>query len=186
MEATNALRCLLTRLSQEVQRLDCAYIELDGCFRKEAERINRLDSIARIKILKAKLASQVNKIRDNEESSKHAFGMGNLFSSALYLFGGSLTIAAMKQENPWSLGLKLANKELEKKADFGTVMIAVKADGNLEHIETIAVSRLAREAKTTESDIISSYKSKGYLLVTPEELWEYLDKLKEDIKAGLS
>lgn len=52
----------------------------------------------------------------------------------------------------------------------------------MEDIIVIAVSRLAREAKKTESDIISSLESKGYSLVAPEKLWKSLDQYKEEIR----
>ncbi len=64
------------------------------------------------------------------------------------------------------------------------MLIAAKENSRLEDIEVIAVSSLAREAKATEQDIISSAKRDGYLLLTPEELWESLNRLKEEIMKG--
>jgi hypothetical protein len=186
MENINNLRQLLVRLSEEVKRLNSGYIELNCYFAEEAECINRLDMMTAIDSLKARLLEKVNKIRNEERSSEDAFGIGNMFSGMLHLATGSITSAVLKQKNPLSSGLKLATRELGKKADFGTVMMALKKNGKLEDIETIAVSRLARETKTTEFDIMSSYTSIGYSLKTPEELWEYLDRLKANIKEDSS
>ena len=54
----------------------------------------------------------------------------------------------------------------------------------MDGIEVIVISRLAREAKATEAEIISSLKSQGYSLMTPEEFWKTLDCVKEAIKEG--
>ena len=185
MESISNLRHLLAGMSEGVQRLDDAYTELDGYIAKEAEYVNRLDRIAGINALKARLVREVDRIKDDEKSSEHAFGMGNVFSSVLHFAVGSITSAVVsKQENPLSFGFKLATKELGKETVFGTVMMGLKKIGELEDIETIAVSRLARKANTTELNIISSFENEGYSLMMAEELWEYLDNLKEDIEAG--
>jgi hypothetical protein len=65
-------------------------------------------------------------------------------------------------------------------------MMVLRKNGRTGDIEVTVVSRLAREAKTTESEIISSLKSKGYSLMTPEEFLETLDYAKEAIKEGAS
>jgi len=185
MESISNLRHLLADMSGEVQRLNDACMELDGYIAKEAEYIDSLDRIAEINALKARLVSEVDRIKGDEKSSEHAFDAAKVFSGMLHFAAGSLTSAVVsKKENPFSFGFKLATKELGKEAGFGTVMMAAKKDGKLEDIETIAVSRLAREAKTTEADIMSSFESKGFSLMTPEDLWESLDRLKEEIKEG--
>ena len=50
METIHNLGRLLVRLSVEIKQLDNDYTELNGCFTKEAERINRLDRIDRRRI----------------------------------------------------------------------------------------------------------------------------------------
>jgi capsular polysaccharide biosynthesis protein len=63
-------------------------------------------------------------------------------------------------------------------------MIALKKNGKIEDAEVIAVSRLAREAMTTEGEIISTLESRGYTLITPKDFWKTLDYVKEAIKEG--
>ena len=184
METFRSLRQLLVDMPEKVQQLAEAYEELNGHVAKEAEFINRMDRIADINALKARLIGEVDRIRNEETSSEHAFNTGKVFSGMLNFAAGSLTSAALKQKNPLSFGYKLATKEFGKKDCFGTVMMALKKDGKFKDIETIAISRLAREAKTAESDIMSSFKNNGYSLMTPGELWIYLDYVKETIKEG--
>ena len=82
------------------------------------------------------------------------------------------------------MGVKSFSEELDKEADFGKVLIAIKESSKLEDVEEIAISHLAREYKKTESSIISIIKGNGYLLLTFEELWKLLHRLQEDIMEG--
>jgi len=184
METFRSLRQLLVDMTEKVQQLAEVYEELNGHVAQEAEYINRLDRIADINALKARLIIEVDRIQNEEISSEHAFNAGKVFSGMLNLATGSITSAVLKQGDPLSFGFRLLTKEFGKKNCFGNVMMVVKKGGKLEDIETIAVSRLAREAKVTESDIMSSFKNKGYSLMTPEELWIYLDYVKDMIKEG--
>ena len=63
-------------------------------------------------------------------------------------------------------------------------MIALKEETRPEDAEVLSISRLARETNTTEANIISSIINKGFKMITPEEFWIYLNKLKELIKEG--
>lgn len=184
MEIINELGSLLNNELNAVKWLNDAFKELNRRVAKEAEFIDRLDRIARIDELKARLVREVDRILGEEGSLESIFDTGKLFNGALGFFVGSMIGKILKQEKPLSKGYYLLNRELEKKSPFGTVMMALKKSRKIGDIEVIAVSRLAREARTTEGEIISSLESKGYSLMTPEELWESLHRLEEDIIEG--
>ncbi len=186
MEIIDKLISLLTRELKAVKRLNDAFMELNRRLAKEAKLIDRLDRITRIDELKARLVSAVDHIRQEERSSAGIFDTGQLFNGVLGFFAGSMIGKVLKQEKPLSKGYRLFSKELEKKTCFGTVMMALKEGRKIDDIEVIAISRLAREAKTTEGDIISSLKNQRYSLITPEEFWLSLDHVKEAIKEGKS
>jgi hypothetical protein len=186
MEIINKLSDLLNNELNAINGHSNALKELDFRFAKEAEFVDRADRIARIDELKSRLASEVDRIRQSERSSESVFDTGQLFNGALGFFAGSMIGKVLKQEKPLSKGYDLFNKELEKKSPFGTVVMALKTSHKIDDIEVIAISSLAREAKTTEAEIISSLKSQGYSLITPEEFWLSLDYVKEAIKEGKS
>ena len=87
-------------------------------------------------------------------------------------------------EHPLQAVYNSYTQGLQKVCCFGKVMIALKEEASPEDAEVLSISRLAREANMTEADIMSSIRSKGFLLITPEEIWGLLDRLKEDIEAG--
>lgn len=184
MEIINELGSLLNNELNEVKWLNDAFKELNRRVAVEAEFIDRLDRIARIDELKARLVHEVDRILGEEGSFESIFDTGKLFNGALGFFVGSMIGKILKQEKPLSKGYYLLNRELEKKSPFGTVMMALKKSSKIGDTEAIAVSRLAREARTTEGEIISSLESKGYSLMTPEEFWKTLDYMKEAIKEG--
>lgn len=185
MATKNSLKELVVTMLKEITQLNDALIELDSLIDKEAEYIQRQERIANINALKSILVNEVQRIQDEEYNSKRNFNTSKVFNSIVGFASGSIVGAMSKHGNPFLLGAESFLKHLDKKADFGNVMIAIniKESGKLEDIEVIAVSRLARESKTTEQDIISSIKREGYLLLTPEEFWQSLDRLKEEIMA---
>jgi len=177
MEIINDLKGLLINKLKEAKQLNDAFTELDSRITKEAGHIDRLDRIARISALKTRLVSKINRIKHEERSSEYIFNTSKVYSGILGLAIGGI-VGAITKRNPLLSGFRSFNTELDKKESFGNVMIAAKENGELEDIKVIAVSRLAREAKTTESDIISSLESKDYSLMAPEKLWKSLDQLK--------
>lgn len=186
MEIINELSSLLTNELKAVKRLNDAFMELNRRLAKEAKLIDRLDRIARIDELKSRLVSAVNHVQQEEKNSERISNAGKVYSGLLGFAVGSITGVVIKQENPFLSGYKLFSKELEKKTCFGAVMMALKEGRKIDDIEVIAISRLAREAKTTEAEIISSLKNQGYSLIAPEEFWLSLDYVKEAIKEGKS
>ena len=182
METFKNLGQLLSDMPEEISQFAEAYGELNHHITKEAEYINRLDRIAEINALKARLIREVDRIQNEERSSEHAFDTGKVFSDMLNFAAGSLTGILSKQESPFASGGRLFINELGKKASFGNVMIAIKKGSPIEEAEVISISRLAREAKTTEAEVISSLEHKGYSLITPQECWKALDYAKETTK----
>jgi len=182
MESINNLGELLIVISEEVTYLNDAFIELDNLINKEAEYLQRQERACKINELESRLVSEINRIKHEERSSEYSFNTSKVYSGILGLAVGGIVGVVLKQESPFSLGYKLYSKELEKKAGFSTVMMALKEGDKLEDIEAIAISRLARESKTTEADIMSSLERQGYSLMTTGQLLESLDQLKVDIK----
>ena len=184
MESINTLRELIIKMLKEITQLNDAFTELDSLIDKEAECIHRQERIAKINVLKSRLVYEVQRIQDEEYESERSFNTGKLRSGIAHFVLGSIAGAMTKQENPFSFGYNSFSTELDKKACFGNVMIFVKKNGNLEDVEAVSISSFAREHKTTESNVILVIKDNGYILLTPEEFWELLLQLKEEIMEG--
>lgn len=173
-----------TTILKEIKELNDAITELDSLITKEAEFVQRLDRVAKIDTLKSRIAAEIKRVQEEEDKSERNFNTGKLYSSVAGFALGSILGAMSKQGKPFLSGAKLLSTELGKEADFGTVLIATGENSKLEDIEVVSISSLAREYKKTESSIISIIKGNGYLLLTPEELWKSLHRLKEDIMEG--
>jgi len=173
-----------TTILKEIKELNDAITELDSLITKEAEFVQRLDRVAKIDTLKSRIAAEIKRVQEEEDKSERNFNTGKLYSSVAGFALGSILGAMSKQGKPFLSGAKLLSTELGKEADFGTVLIATGENSKLEDIEVVSISSLAREYKKTESSIISIIKGNGYRLLTPEELWKSLHRLKEDIMEG--
>ena len=173
-----------TTILKEIKELNDAITESDSLITKEAEFVQRLDRVAKIDTLKSRIVAEIKHVQEEEDKSERNFNTGKLYSSVAGFALGSILGAMSKQGKPFLSGAKLLSTELGKEADFGTVLIATGENSKLEDIEVVSISSLAREYKKTESSIISIIKGNGYLLLTPEELWKSLHRLKEDIMEG--
>lgn len=181
MEIINTSKRLPVTMLKEIIKLNDALTELDGLINKEAELIHRQEQIAKINALKSRVAKEIEHVQTAERESEYRFNKGRIFSGVAGFAIDSFIGVISNNENPFLLGAKSFSEELDKEADFGKVLIALKESSKLEDMEVIAISHLAREYKKTESSIISIIKGNGYLLLTPEELWESLHGLEEDI-----
>lgn len=175
---------LATTILKEIKELNDAIAESDSLITKEAEFVQRLDRVAKIDTLKSRIAAEIKRVQEEEDKSERNFNTGKLYSGVAGFALGSILGAMSKQGKPFLSGAKLFSTELGKEADFGTVLIATGENSKLEDIEVVSISSLAREYKKTELSIISIIKGNGYLLLTPEELWKSLHRLKEDIMEG--
>lgn len=173
-----------TTILKEIKELNDAIAESDSLITKEAEFVQRLDRVAKIDTLKSRIAAEIKRVQEEEDKSERNFNTGKLYSGVAGFALGSILGAMSKQGKPFLSGAKLLSTELGKEADFGTVLIATGENSKLEDIEVVSISSLAREYKKTELSIISIIKGNGYLLLTPEELWKSLHRLKEDIMEG--
>ena len=98
MEIVNKLSSPLHNELNAVKWLNKAFKELDLQIAKEAEFIDRLDRIARIDELKARLFSEVDRIQQEERSSEGIFDTGQLFNGVLGFFAGSMVGKVLKRE----------------------------------------------------------------------------------------
>ena len=105
--------------------------------------------------------------------------------SGLAAFATAGLLAAMNNRKDALLkGVKAANSVLNKKIPFGSVFVAIGKEGLPENVEVAPISRLARESNKTEPEVEASWKHDGYLLVTPEQFAELLDKVEQVVLDG--
>lgn len=184
METINNLKELVINMLEEITQLNDAFIELDSLIDKEAEFICIRERVGKIDALKSRLVHETNHIQEKEYISESSFSAGKFQIGIAHFVLGSIVGAMAKQENPLLSGFRSFSTELGKKEDFGNVMIAVKKSGNLEDVVAVSISSFIREYKTTKSNILSILRDHGCILLTAEEFWELLYRLKEDLMEG--
>jgi len=160
-----------------LEKLSVAFVESDI-------QLIRHDQVVRLRILKARIMSEVEK--SSKWSQQHKWGLLKepLFGGAAAFISGSLYTAATRHKDAYKTGVKLAGSVLSKKVPFGMVLIGIGKEGLPEDIKSIPVSRFARESTKTEPEVETSWKHDGYLLVTPEQFAELLDKVESGVLDG--
>ena len=81
---------------------------------KEAGHIDRLESIAKISALKARLVSEIDRIKHEERSFEYIFNTSKVYNGILGLAIGDI-VGAITKQNPLLSGFRSFNTELDKK-----------------------------------------------------------------------
>ena len=158
--------------------------ELADIFENVSGRRRRHDQADYLCMLKVKIIEEVESVQRMETASHSGHSKAALIAG-LSAFGlGSLLASMSGRKDPGIFGLKLAGSVLSEKSPFGTVLIAVGTEGIPEGLKVIPISSLARDSKTSESDIKVTLQNSGYLLMTPNMFTVVLDKVESKILNG--
>ncbi|MFC1861252.1 hypothetical protein ACFLYL_03125 [Chloroflexota bacterium] len=171
-------------MSLEVERQTVAVSELAVSFADGAQRQVRHEQASFLHSLKSRIMWKVENILRMELAAQTGSTKGALLGGAVALVFGSLFAAARGHKDVYKTGVELAILALNKDIPFGTVLIAIGKEGLPEDLRIIPVSRFARESKRTDLEVEASWKHDGYLLVTPEQFAELLDKVEREILNG--
>jgi len=174
----------LDQLLREVAAINNSIMELDRLFSEEDELVYRRDRIARIKTLRSRLECEIRRIQEDERQSEEIFHKTKVLSSAAGFAFGTLVGALMKIKDPLALGEKSFTRVLDKTADFGKVLLAVKPNEQSVDINAVSISGLTRKNRTTEQEVIMDLKGRGYFLLTADRFWSILDLLETGITEG--
>jgi len=172
-------------MRHEIKVLNEAVTTLDKAFAQEAERLHRHDQACCLDELRARVTQETLYEQLMESAASCGFTEGRLIGGLLK-FAGGVAIAAARQskEHPLSVGAKLARDEFARTKPFGTVAVAVGPGGVPDDVQTMSISKLARDQSLPESAIRTALEAKGYRLMTPESFFNTLDKLKDSVLKG--
>ena len=169
-----------SELGQQVialEKLSVAFVENDI-------QLIRHDQVARLRILKARIMREVEDIERMETTAQRGANTQALLGGAAVLTLGSIFSAAKGRKDALNIGARMAGSVLSRKVPFGTVLIAVGKGGLPDDSKIIPLSRLARESNRSESEVETSLKYGGYLLMTPDTFAKVLDKVECGILDG--
>lgn len=147
-------------------------------------RLIQHDQVARLEVLKSRINEEVEDIERMEAAAQTGYARGTLLDSGLTFIFGSLFMNAIGRKDSLEIGAQMAGSVLSKTVPFGTVLIGIGKEGIPEDVKVIPVSRLARESKKGESDVVASLKRNGYLMMTLQVFTQALDKTKSEILDG--
>jgi hypothetical protein len=127
---------------------------------------------------------EVENIKRIESAAPSGANTQALLGGAAALTIGSIFSAARGRKDALNIGVRMAGSVLSRKVPFGIVLIAVGKGGLPDDLKIIPLSRLARESNRSESEVETSLKYGGYLLMTPDAFSKVLDKVECGILDG--
>lgn len=184
METIASFEELIQTMRSELEQQTIALERLAIAFAGSDIQLIRHDQVARLRILKSRIMEEVQNIKRSESASQSSANTEALLSSGTAFIFGSLFMAQMGRKDALDIGSRMAELSLTKNIPFGLVLIAIGKEGLPEDLKIIPVSRFARESTKTEPEVETSWKHDGYLLVTPEQFAELLDKAAQAVLDG--
>ena len=183
MESLKSFHSHLENLQGKARKLTAAGLSLITLFAEEAKRLNREDEASRLKAVYSTVVEQLERVKCSESSASYAQSQINQTASAVTL-GMSLGRAMVSKGNRLSTFSNSLRSVDNKKPPFGNVMVCIGPGGLPGDVEVFSISRLARESKRPESDVINELQKRGYLLFSKEAFSLLNDKLVDDIREG--
>ncbi len=158
--------------------------ELAAAITESEIQIVRRDQVTQLGILRSNILLDVKAIERTESSAQYRAVKNSLLGAGAAFTFGSLFVAATRHKGAYNAGLGLASSVLSRKAPFDTILIAIGLEGIPKDVKAMAISCLARESNRSESDVKTSLKQAGHLLLTPEQFTDLLDKVESGILDG--
>jgi len=185
METTTSFEGLIQAMRSELGEQTIAIRELAIAITESERLIGQRDQITLLRILNSRVMSEVKDIERTESAAQSRAIKKTLFWDAPVAFTfSSLFLDAFGLKNAPQIGAHLMLSTLAKKDPFGTILIAIGVEGIPKDVNAIAISCLARESNRSESDVKTSLKRDGHLLLTPEQFTDLLDKVESGILDG--
>ena len=183
MESLKSFHDHLENLQHQARKLTSAGLSLTTLFAEEANRLSREDEASRLRALYRAVVEQLERVKRDEGSASYAHSQVNQKVSliALGMAAGRAMVSKNNRLSRISNSLKSAGI---KKLPFGNVLVCIGPKGLPDDVEVISISRLARESKRPESDVINELQKRGYLLLSKEAFSLLIDKLVDDIREG--
>ena len=183
MESLKSFHDHLEDLQRQAKTLTSTGLSLIALFAEEAKRLDREDEASRLRALFNAIAEQLERVKCSESSASYAQSQINQTASAFTL-GMSLGRAMVSKGNRLSTFSNSLGSVSNKKPPFGNVMVCIGPGGLPGDAEVISISRLARESKRLEPDVINELQKRGYLLFGKEAFSLLIDNLVDDIREG--
>jgi len=183
MESLKSFHDHLENLQHQARKLTSAGLSLTELFAEEAKRLSREDEASRLRALCHAVVEQLERVKRNEGSESYAQSQVNMKVSliALGMSAGRAMVSKNNRLSRISDSLKSAGIE---KLPFGNVLVCIGPKGLPEDVEVISISRLARESKRLESEVVNELQKRGYLLLSKEAFSLLIDKLVDAVRKG--
>jgi hypothetical protein len=183
VESLKSFQDHLRGLRHRARKLTSAGLSLTALFTEEAIRLSREDEASRLRSSCRNVVEQLEQIKRDEGSASYVDSRMNLGFSMVGL-GMAAGRAALAKNNRLSrISDSLKNSGI-KKLPFGNVLVCIGPKGMPGDAKAISISRLARESKRPEYEVINELQKGGHLLLGKEAFSQSIDKLVDDIRKG--
>jgi small-conductance mechanosensitive channel len=184
MESLNSHQAYLNNLQSRAAKLTATGHSLITLLTNEARRLKCGDEVSQLRMLLSVTLKEIDRARTTESSANHTHRQSSWLISA-----GGLAISLMmgmhsKDQLMSNISKGLVSNLTNDGLSFGNVIVSVGPSGIPGEVEVVSISRLARETKRREIEVMNELSERGYLLFTEKTFSLLIDKLIEGVLQG--
>ena len=179
METIADFKNWIETIRYELDQQVIAIKELANAFTESDIQLIRHDQVSRLRPLLLRIKKEVEDTKQMESAAQYRANNRALLGAGAKFIFDSLVVAAIRHQDAFKAGVRGAASVLSREVPFDTILVAIGEKGIPEDVKAISVSHRTRESSSSESEIKASMKDNGYLLITPEQFTELLDKVEQ-------
>jgi hypothetical protein len=184
MEGMMPNSAYLKNLRCQVKKLTAAVLPLSNMFAEEAVHLSCRDEASRLRELHFSIGQQLDRAKSSEDTASYGYSKANLIVSLGGLAIGGTIKMLSQNKGLQAFSDHLLNSLGGEKRPFGRVLICVGPRGMPDDVQVVSISRLARESKREESEVIDELQRHGCLLFSEKAFSLLIDKLACDVQEG--
>jgi hypothetical protein len=184
MEGLKKYITILENLRIRARRLTADSLSLSNLFAEEAVRLSWKDEASLLDALNFSIRQQVDQAKNNEDAASYGYSKASLMMTLGRVAVGGTIKMLSRNKGLLAFSDGLLNSLGGGQRPFGMVLICVGPRGMPDDVRVVCISRLARESKLQESEVINELQRCGCLLFNEKAFSLLIDKLTDDVQKG--
>ncbi len=171
----------LQELRSQAKKLASACQGLDSFLAYQSDRLHCEADIERLNTLTAKLKLHLREVELSEKTARQASENADALRNTTKLIVEGIGNAMGKKAFVTAFDKSLQGRYDSKQRCFGFSAVCVGKGGLPDDVRVVSISELARGKNLPESEIVLQIERSGELVFKPDDFWQLVKGLIEDI-----
>jgi hypothetical protein len=174
----------LKNLRQQLKKLTADSLSLGNMFAEEAVQLSWREEASQLRALHFTIRQQLDRAKSSEDAASYGHTEAGLIMTLGGLAVGGTIRMLSKSKRLQAISDELLNDLGGEQRPFGMVLVCVGPRGIPDDVQVVSISRLARESKREESEVIDELQRHGSLSFSEKVFSLLIEKLAREVQEG--